>query len=219
MKLNLLLPVLALSAGIADATCKFQDVGVFKQKWRLSTYKSENCINKAYDVTKSGWGTHCVNFPNNVRSFIFTVGGGYIGVDAGCTIFFKTKDNCSGDTVGRSKSHWTKSSLSAKGKTMKSAYVQCTKLLRREEDAQGNEKVYVRGDDDEWYEKISETEVVRAPELGEEQRERVVRRLADIGADAEDIAERDVEDENVEWFAERDEAEEAEEVAKRDIEA
>jgi hypothetical protein len=43
--------------------------------------------------------------------------------------------------------------------------------------------------------------------------------LADIGADAEDIAERDVEDENVEWFAERDEAEEVEEVAKRDIEA
>lgn len=101
---------------------------------------------------------------------------------------------------------------------MKSAYVQCTKLLRREEDAQGNEKVYVRGDDDEWYEKISETEVVRAPELGEEGGERVVRRLADIGADAKDIAERDVEDENVELFAERDEAEEVEEVAKRDIE-
>ncbi|KFZ24414.1 hypothetical protein V502_01107 [Pseudogymnoascus sp. VKM F-4520 (FW-2644)] len=218
MKLNVLLPILALSVGIADATCKYQDVGVFKQKWRLSTYKSENCINKAYDVTKSGWGTHCVNFPNNVRSFIFTVGGGYVGVDAGCTIFFNTKDNCGGSVVGRSKSHWIKSSLSAKGKTMKSAYVQCTKLLKREEGAEENEKVYIRGDDDEWYEKISDTEVVRAPELGEEEGERVVRRLADIGAGVE---ERDIEaEEDVEWTAEPDtEVEEVEQIAKRDVEA
>ncbi|KFZ02126.1 hypothetical protein V500_00424 [Pseudogymnoascus sp. VKM F-4518 (FW-2643)] len=218
MKLNVLLPILALSVGIADATCKYQDVGVFKQKWRLSTYKSENCINKAYDVTKSGWGTHCVNFPNNVRSFIFTVGGGYVGVDAGCTIFFNTKDNCGGSVVGRSKSHWIKSSLSAKGKTMKSAYVQCTKLLKREEGAEENEKVYIRGDDDEWYEKISDTEVVRAPELGEEEGERVVRRLVDIGAGVE---ERDIEaEEDVEWTAEPDtEVEEVEQIAKRDVEA
>lgn len=228
MKLNVLLPVLVVSAGVADAACKFQDVGVFKQKWRLSTYKSNNCINKAYDVTKSGWGAHCVNFPNNVRSFIFTVGGGYVGVDAGCTIFFKTKDNCGGNTVGRSESHWTKSSLTAKGRTMKSAYVQCTKLLRRDEDAEGNEKVYVRGDDDEWYEKISDTEVVRAPELDEDESERVVRRLADIGADVE---ERDVE-EDVEWTPERDvedgvakyaergvDDEDVEQISKRDVDA
>ena len=217
MKFNVLLPILALSVGIADATCKYQDVGVFKQKWRLSTYKSENCINKAYDVTKSGWGTHCVNFPNNVRSFIFTVGGGYVGVDAGCTIFFNTKDNCGGSVVGRSKSHWIKSSLSAKGKTMKSAYVQCTKLLKREEGAEENEKVYIRGDDDEWYEKISDTEVVRAPELGEEEGERVVRRLVDIGAGVE---ERDIEaEEDVEWTAEPNtKVEEVEQIAKRDVE-
>ncbi|KFY13461.1 hypothetical protein V492_03257 [Pseudogymnoascus sp. VKM F-4246] len=224
MKLNLFLPVLALSAGIADATCKFQDVGVFKQKWRLSTYKSENCINKVYDVTKSGWGVHCVNFPNNVRSFIFTVGGGYVGVDAGCTIFFKTDNSCGGSTVGRSKSHWTLSKLSAKGKTMKSAYVQCTKLLRREEDAEGNQKEYIRGYDDEWYEKISDTEVVRAPELGEEQNERVVRRLADVAPDMEgrDVdGEVSVDDnEDTEWFADdADEEAEEEQVSRRDVEA
>ncbi|OBT52817.1 hypothetical protein VE04_07036 [Pseudogymnoascus sp. 24MN13] len=236
MKLTVLLPVLAVAAGLADATCKFQDVGVFKQKWRLSTYKSENCINKAYDVTKSGWGPHCVNFPNNVRSFIFTVGGRDLGVDAGCTIFFNTNDNCGGSVVGRSKSHWTLSKLSAKGRTMKSAYVQCTKLLRREEGeeagAEENQKVYIRGDDGEWYEKISDTEVVRAPELGVEEGERVVRRLVDVGAGVE---ERDIEaDEDVEWTAEPDvedeevevqksvergvEAEEVQEIAARDIE-
>jgi hypothetical protein len=148
-----------------DATCNYQSVGTLAQKWRLSTYKSKNCINKVYDVTHSGFGTLCLNFPNNVESFIFSVGSGYTGINLdGCRIFFTTGDTCSGTQVGRSDGEWKLSSLSAKGRTMGSAEIDCTKLFRREEGGveAGEDKKFVRGEDGEWYEEVADGHVVKA---------------------------------------------------------
>ncbi|KAL6852772.1 hypothetical protein ACO1O0_007320 [Amphichorda felina] len=186
MKISAVFYVAAAMAPLADATCNYQSTGFLQKKWRLSTYKSKNCINKTGDWSKSGFGVKCVNIPNNTRSFIFSVGSGY-GVGQQCSIFFKTTDKCGGDTVGRSNGKWKKSSLSAKGKKMKSAYVQCTKLLKRdgedgdveyedEEDEYGVEDVgdylqdraFILGDDDEWYEELPDGTLVKAEEAAED---------------------------------------------------
>ena len=52
---------------LVSAKCDFQSVGILSKKWRLSTYKSQNCINKVQDVTKSGFGTWCIDIPNTTR--------------------------------------------------------------------------------------------------------------------------------------------------------
>ncbi len=168
---TLLLALLSLTP-LATAKCEFQSTGFLSKKWRLSTYSSQNCINKVQDVTKSGFGVWCINIPNTTRSFIFSVGSGYNPLNLeGCTIFFKTNNQCGGDQVGRSNGEWKKDKLTADGERMASAYVQCTKLFQKREASDGEgEKVYVRGEDGEWYEEVSEGVLVKAREMiGEEE--------------------------------------------------
>lgn len=182
MKISAVFYAVAAVAPLADATCNYQSTGFLKQKWRLSTYKSKNCINKTGDWTKSGFGVKCINIPNNTRSFIFSVGSGY-GPGQQCSVFFKTTNTCGGDVVGRSYGRWKKSSLTAKGRKMKSAYVQCTKFIKRDgeegedefediddedeyeiEDVGGQlqDRSFVMGDDDEWYEEFPDGTRVKA---------------------------------------------------------
>lgn len=158
------------SAPFASATCRFQETGFMAKKWRLSTYSSQNCINKVQDVTKSGFGTWCIDIPNTTRSFIFSVGGGYNELNwEDCSIFFKTSNSCSGDQVGRSKGAWLKDKLTANGERMASAYVQCTRLLNKREGVDGEgERKFVRGDDGQWYEEVADGVVVKARESAEE---------------------------------------------------
>jgi hypothetical protein len=180
MKPAVLLGAAAAILPLTEATCYFQDVGVYKKMWRLSTYKSNNCINKAYETTGTGFGTRCVNFPNNVRSFIFSVGYGYVGsIGERCTIFFKTTNTCSGDTVGRSTGMWKLGELSSRGRKMKSASVQCQKIFVKRDSEEGGEdegdifadlgdRSFIIGDDGEWYETLSNGTLVRAPEAPED---------------------------------------------------
>jgi len=156
---------------LVSAKCDFQSVGILSKKWRLSTYKSQNCINKVQDVTKSGFGTWCIDIPNTTRSFIFSVGNGYNPLNMeDCSIFFKTKNNCGGDQVGKSRGEWKKGELSKEGETMASAYVQCTKLfVKREVEGKG-ERVYMRGEDGAWYEEV-DGGLVKAREAVEEEEE------------------------------------------------
>ncbi|KAK4155271.1 hypothetical protein C8A00DRAFT_31891 [Chaetomidium leptoderma] len=173
MKAVAILSVLSLAAApIAEAKCKYQDVGFMSKKWRLSTYKSQSCINKVQDVTKSGFGTWCIDIPNTTRSFIFSVGGGYNELNLEqCTIFFSTSNTCSGDQVGRSNGAWLKDKLSTSGERMASAYVQCQRLFgKREGDAADGlgDRRFVRGDDGAWYEEVEAGVVVKARESAEE---------------------------------------------------
>lgn len=173
MKPVALLSLLALAtAPIAEAKCRYQETGFAAKKWRLSTYKSQSCINKVQDVTKSGFGTWCINIPNTTRSFIFSVGGGYNELNMEqCTIFFHTSNTCSGDQVGRSNGAWLKDKLTSNGERMASAYVQCQRLFgKREGDVASGERdrKFVRGDDGAWYEEVEEGVVVKARESAEE---------------------------------------------------
>ncbi|KAF5009454.1 hypothetical protein FDECE_4337 [Fusarium decemcellulare] len=162
--------VLALGAGIlplATAECNYHDMGWFNKKWRLATFKSKSCINKTGDWTRKGFGTWCIDIPNNTKSFIFSVGGGYNPANwEDCTIFFKTKSNCGGKTVGRSEGEWKKKSLEHK---VAGAYVQCTKLINKRdvEDSLGERK-FVRDDDEEWFEELENGELVRVDVLNED---------------------------------------------------
>jgi hypothetical protein len=172
MKTIAALTLLTLASPLASATCNFQSVGTLSKKWRLSTYKSQNCINKVQDVTHSGFGTWCVNIPNTTRSFIFSVGSGYNPINLeDCTIFFKTTNDCSGDdVVGRSRGEWKKDKLSKEGEKMASAYVQCTKLFTKRQGggAEAGSRKFVRGDNGVWYEEVEEGVVVKARESIEE---------------------------------------------------
>ncbi|KAL2673857.1 hypothetical protein Neosp_012301 [[Neocosmospora] mangrovei] len=157
--------ILALSAAIlplASGECNWQDVGTLSKKWRLSTYKSKNCISQTGSWKGSGFGVRCIDIPNNTKSFIFTVGSGYNPLNLeDCTIFFKTKGNCGGDQVGRSKGSWKKSSVKSK---VAGAYIQCTKLFQKREagDEGAVERKYVRDDDGEWFEELEDGTLVKA---------------------------------------------------------
>ncbi|KAK5659689.1 hypothetical protein OQA88_899 [Cercophora sp. LCS_1] len=165
MQLSILLSFLAVSLPFASATCKYQETGFAAKKWRLSTYKSQNCINKVQDVTKSGFGTWCIDIPNTTRSFIFSVGGGYNELNLEqCSIFFQTTNSCGGDQVGRSYGPWLKDKLSTEGERMASAYVQCTRLLNKRDEGEAGERKFVRGDDGEWFEEVEEGVLVKARE-------------------------------------------------------
>lgn len=180
MKIASLLCAAAILAPFVEGSCSYQSTGWFQQKWRLSTYKSNSCKNKTGDWTRSGFGVHCINIPNNTRSFIFTVGWGYDPtIGQTCSIFFKTKDNCGGDQVGRSLGRWKKSSLTANGRKMKGAYVQCTKFFKKRDVSEGEdadyyddgflrERSFIMGDDDEWYEELPDGTLVKAPEAAED---------------------------------------------------
>ena len=165
MQPTALLALLA-AAPLASATCNFQSTGILQKKWRLSTYSSQNCINKVQDVTKSGFGTWCINIPDSTRSFIFSVGSGYNPLNLeDCTIFFYTSESCGGDQVGRSTGAWKKGTLTSNGERMASAYVQCTRLLGKREGENGKgDRKFVRGDDGVWYEEVADGVVARAPE-------------------------------------------------------
>ncbi|KAL2134169.1 hypothetical protein VTI74DRAFT_868 [Chaetomium olivicolor] len=169
MKPVALLTILSLAAApLAEAKCKYQETGFMAKKWRLSTYKSQNCINKVQDVTNSGFGTWCIDIPNNTRSFIFSVGGGYNELNLEqCSIFFKTDNKCGGKQVGRSWGPWLKDKLSPEGETMASASVQCTRLLNKREGDTSNgmkDRKFIRGDDGLWYEEVGDGVVVKARE-------------------------------------------------------
>lgn len=154
MRLSILIPFVSAVATVVEAACEYQDVGTFAQKVRLSTFKNENCIGQTSDNTKSGFGYWCINFPNNARSFIFSVGTGYTNVNLDrCSIFFYSDNSCEGTKVGESRdSEWKLSKLSAKGKKMASAAIQCTHLIARDEGDGGQKnRKFVRVDDDEWY--------------------------------------------------------------------
>lgn len=161
---NALLALLA-AAPLAAATCNWQSTGTLATKWRLSTYSSQDCLNIVQDVTKSGFGTWCINIPDSTRSFIFSVGSGYAVELGSCQIFFYTSETCGGDQVGRSDGEWKKATLTTNGGRMASAYVQCTRLLgkRAAEDGKGERK-FVRADDGLWYEEVADGVVVRAEE-------------------------------------------------------
>ncbi|KAH7120715.1 hypothetical protein EDB81DRAFT_233311 [Dactylonectria macrodidyma] len=165
MKISTLLVFGAGIVPFANAECNYHDMGWFNRKWRLSTYKSNNCISKTGDWTRKGFGTWCIDIPNNTKSFIFSVGGGYNPANLeDCTIFFQTKGNCGGDNVGRSRGEWKRSSLSAKGRKMKGAYVQCTKLIQKR-DGEGQtaaDRKFVRDDDGEWFEELEDGSLVKA---------------------------------------------------------
>ena len=158
---------LALAFSFAAAECNSQWASVFLQKkWRLSTYRNQNCIDQTQDTTKSGFGTWCINIPNDTRSFIFTQGTGYESINMEeCTIFFWTDNSCGGDRVGRSTGSWAKGVLSTNGERMASAYVQCTRLFtKRDAAVQGTgDRFYERGEDGEWYLKRDSKIAERAP--------------------------------------------------------
>ncbi|KAJ4286403.1 hypothetical protein N0V88_008026 [Collariella sp. IMI 366227] len=173
MKPVALLTLLSLAAApIAEAKCKYQETGFMAKKWRLSTYSSQSCINKVQDVTKSGFGTWCINIPNTTRSFIFSVGGGYNELNMEqCSIFFKTSNTCSGDQVGRSNGPWLKDKLTANGEKMASAL-----FNKREGDASNGmkDRRFVKGDDGVWYEEVADGVVVKAREsAGELERDEI----------------------------------------------
>ncbi|KAH7254793.1 hypothetical protein FSOLCH5_011226 [Fusarium solani] len=162
MKISAILALGAAILPIASGECNWQDVGTLSKKWRLSTYKSKNCISQTGSWKGSGFGVRCIDIPNNTKSFIFTVGSGYNPLNLeDCTIFFKTKGNCGGDQVGRSRGSWKKSSMKNK---VAGAYIQCTKLIqKREEEGEGSvERKFVRDDDGEWFEEFEDGRLVKA---------------------------------------------------------
>lgn len=162
---NALLTLLS-AVPLAAATCNYQSTGFLQKKWRLSTYSSQNCINKVQDVAHSGFGTWCINIPNTTRSFIFSVGSGYNPLNLeDCTIFFYTTNSCGGDQVGRSTGAWKKGTLTSNGERMASSYVQCTRLFGKREGGAGQgDRKFVRADDGVWYEEVADGVVKRAEE-------------------------------------------------------
>ena len=91
---------------------------------------SQDCIDKTGDVTKSGFGTWCINLPNDTRSFIFTVGGGYNELNLeDCIIFLPAHNDSTRKQVGRSKRPWMEGKLSSTGKKIASACVQCRRIF------------------------------------------------------------------------------------------
>jgi len=171
MKVSIFLSLAFMAFPFANAVCYYQETGFAAKKWRLSTYRSQECINKTGDWLKSGFGTWCINIPNDTRSFIFSVGGGYNELNwEDCQIFFKTKNDCSGDQVGRSDGQWYKGKLSKEGEKMASAYVQCTRLINKREGTESKkDRVFIRAQEDsEWYEEVSDGVVVKADIPAEE---------------------------------------------------
>ncbi|WAO93390.1 Hypothetical protein NCS54_01093700 [Fusarium falciforme] len=160
MKISTVLSLGAAILPLASAECNYHDMGWFNKKWRLATFKSKNCINKTGDWTRKGFGTWCIDIPNNTKSFIFNVGGGYNPANLeDCTIFFKTKSNCGGKTKGRSRGEWKKKSLENK---VAGAYVQCTRLVnKRDAEEKGpGERKFIRDDDGQWFEELEDGEWV-----------------------------------------------------------
>jgi hypothetical protein len=165
MKASIFLSLSFIALPLANAVCYYQDIGLWEKKWRLSTYRSQECKDKTGDWLKSGFGTWCINIPNDTRSFIFTVGGAYNELNLeDCQIFFKTNNDCTGDQVGRSDGQWYKGKLSKEGERMASAYVQCTRLINKREGAEGEkDRVFIRAqEDNEWYEEVSDGVVIKA---------------------------------------------------------
>ncbi|KAM0430046.1 hypothetical protein ACHAPT_006052 [Fusarium lateritium] len=162
MKPSAILALGVTTLPFTSGECNWQDVGTFSKEWRLSTYKFKNCIDQTGTWKDTGFGVRCINIPNNTKSFIFTVGSGYnpINLEA-CTIFFKTKGDCSGEQVGRSRGSWKKSSVKSK---VAGAYIQCTKLIqKREGEGEGlAERKFVKDDDGEWFEELGDGTLVKA---------------------------------------------------------
>ncbi|RSM19480.1 hypothetical protein CDV31_001640 [Fusarium ambrosium] len=137
MKISAILALGAAILPLASGECNWQDVGTLSKKWRLSTYKSKNCISQTGSWKGSGFGVRCIDIPNNTKSFIFTVGSGYNPLNLeDCTIFFKTKGNCGGE--------------------------QCTKLIQKREVEGETERKFVRNDDGEWFEELEDGRLVKA---------------------------------------------------------
>src|SRR4051812_36624203 len=128
MKILALLTATLSSIQLASAACNWQNFGCSgtEKCWRLSTYHEDDCIDQAGTWVHKGIGHHCINLPGKTRSFIFNVSPNYNNPVERCTVFFTKGNTCSGETVGRSEGSWKKSSLTAKGRTMGSAVVQCT---------------------------------------------------------------------------------------------
>ncbi|RSL54564.1 hypothetical protein CEP53_007388 [Fusarium sp. AF-6] len=160
MKISAILALGAAILPLASGECNWQDVGTLSKKWRLSTYKSKNCISQTGSWKGSGFGVRCINIPNNTKSFIFTVGSGYNPLNLeDCTIFFKTKGHCGGEQVGRSRGSWKKGSMKNK---VAGAYIQCTKLIQKRELEGETERKFVRNDDGEWFEELEDGRLVKA---------------------------------------------------------
>ncbi|RSL66592.1 hypothetical protein CEP54_003753 [Fusarium duplospermum] len=160
MKISTILALGAAILPLASGECNWQDVGTLSKKWRLSTYKSKNCISQTGSWKGSGFGVRCIDIPNNTKSFIFTVGTGYNPLNLeDCTIFFKTKGNCGGEQVGRSRGSWKKGSMKNK---VAGAYIQCTKLIQKRETEGEVERKFVRDDDGEWFEELEDGRLVKA---------------------------------------------------------
>lgn len=166
MKISAILALGATILPLASGECNWQDVGTLSKQWRLSTYRSKNCISQTGSWKGSGFGVRCIDIPNNTKSFIFTVGSGYNPLNLeDCTIFFKTKGNCGGEQVGRSKGSWKKSSVKSK---VAGAYIQCTKLFQKREvegevEGEGSaDRKFVRDDDGEWFEELEDGRLVKA---------------------------------------------------------
>ncbi|KAI9006233.1 hypothetical protein BC832DRAFT_592317 [Gaertneriomyces semiglobifer] len=96
-----------------SAKCEYQSHGD-NLHWRLTTYKSKDCINKIGGFQGGGLGYHqCFNLKPGVKSFIFSADEAGL-IEPGCFIFFYDKPKCTGTQVGRSEGEWKKSAVKSK---------------------------------------------------------------------------------------------------------